>query len=489
LTDIIINTNFKKNSYKKCEEIMEKNDEIQATVKEQPWKVLIQIQLMYFISNLVGQVFALMQFYYTTVVFLPIGLFMISYLIFTVWNMFNDPLIGAYCDRTTRWTTKWGKRYPFIAIGVVGNAIALILCFWVPIADPASNPILVFIWLLIVVNVYDTFFAFYMVNSAALFQYKVRTDSDRRKSGGILMLLAAIAMMMAIILQPIVIEGLGGDSVFAYTVQAVIFAIIMVVVFLLMGKGIREGKDLKLHRDMIDARDHISFFKALRTVLTSRSYNAYTIAMVSYQITIAIAQASLSFFLVFVFGMDLTAMILPMIIMLLVAPITAPIWIKVGNKYGSKLIFTLGYIIMMAAFFANLFIQDYTSLLITMIFIGAGLGAHGVMQHPIDADVIEEAAVKTRTRNEGIYNGIQTFFFTLSVAFQVVIIGSIQLLTGLDPDPTATQTPLAILGVRLTVSVIPMIVLAIGVILFWILYDITPERRAQIQEELIELNL
>jgi len=456
--------------------------------KKQSLKTLIQIQLMFFISNLVGQVFALMQFYYTTVLFLPIGLFIISFLVFTVWNMFNDPLIGYYSDKSTRWTTKWGKRFPFIVIGIVGNAIALILCFFVPIVDPLNNPILVFIWLLIVVNVYDTFFAIFMVNSVALFQYKVRDDSDRRKSGALLMLTAALGLVTAIILQPIIIEAFGGDTVFGWTLQAAVFALIMIGVIFLMGKGIREGEDLKTHREMLDARDQITFFKALKTVLKSRSYNATIIAWLSYYITIAIASASISFFTVYVLGLDLTATILPMLIMLFMAPLTGPIWIKLGNKYGSKKIFILSYIIMMTSFFFFLFVTVYEWVLIIMVFFGAGLGAHGTMQHPIDADVIEEAAVKTGTRNEGVYNGIQTFFHELSYAGQVLIIGSVQILTGFDPL-AATQTPLALLGLRLIISVIPMIVLAVGVLLFWIFYDITPEKREEIQNKLKELNL
>ena len=437
---------------------------------------------------MVVTIFANMQFYYTTIILLPIELFMIAYVLFMFWDMFNDPLIGHFCDKSTRWTMKYGKRFPYIVIGLIGLAISLILVFFVPIANPSQNPLAVFIWLIIVVCLFDTFYALYFVNSASLFQYKVRDDSDRRKSGGLLLLTGSLGMIIATILQPIIVESIGRETILAWTIQAIVFTIIIFVVLLLMGKGIRESKELREYRDKMDSKEKISFFKALKTVLKLKSYDAYIISSLSYSITVAIAMASLSFVLVYVLGLDLTASILPFIILTIVAPATAPIWIKLGNKYGSKKVYTLSFLMMIVSFLPMLWINDYIGVLVIFIFFGAGFGCNGVMQHPIDADVIEEAAIKTGTRNEGIYNGIQTFFMRLSVGVQVLVMGSIQLLTGFDPAAT-TQTELAKLGLRLTVSIAPMIILTIGIILFWMLYDITPEKGAQIREKLIELNL
>ncbi|MHA1488825.1 MAG: MFS transporter [Promethearchaeota archaeon] len=437
---------------------------------------------------MVTLIFANMQFYYTTIVLLPIELFMIAYIIFMGWNMVNDPIIGHFCDKSTRWTLKYGKRFPYIVIGIIGLAISLILVFSMPIADPSQNPLPVFIWLLVVVCLYDTCYALYMVNAASLFQYKVRDDSDRRKSGGLLLLTGSLGMIIATILQPIIVESIGRETILAWAIQAIVFAGIIFATLLLMGKGIRESEELRSYRDIMDSKEHISFFKALKTILRLRSYDAYIISSLSYQITTAIAMASLSFVIVYAFGLDLTASILPLIILTTVAPLTAPIWIKLGNKYGSKKIYTLSFLIIIVSFIPMLWIVDYIWVLVVFIFIGAGFGCNGVMQHPIDADVIEEAAIKTGTRNEGVYNGIQTFFMRLSIGAQVLVIGSIQLLTGFDPG-ASTQTELAILGLRLTVSIAPIIVLTIGICLFWILYDITPEKRAQMRKKLIELNL
>ena len=125
-----------------------------------------------------------------------------------------------------------------------------------------------------------------------------------------------------------------------------------------------------------------------------------------------------------------------------------------------------------------------------IVLFAAALGCNGVMQQPVDADVIEEAAIKTGTRNEGVYNGIQTFFTTLGGALGLssAIIGGVQLLTGFDQYSQA-QTEFALIGIRLLISIIPAIIIFTGGILFYVLYAITPEKREENKRKLAELNL
>ncbi len=452
------------------------------------FKTLFQIQLAFLISNLLDMVFGNMMLFYTTIVLLPIELFVINSLIYMIWNMFNDPILGHLCDKSTRWTEKYGKRFPFIVIGVIGSAISLIFVFFVPIPDPSMNPILVFLWLLVILCIYDTFFAIFAVNIQSLFQYKVRSNEDRMKSGVILILTGSIGMILSIILQPVIVSLFGIETIFAWTLQATVFAGIIILVLIAMIPGIRESKELREHRLKLDSKEQIPFFKALFTAIKSRSYDAYMIAMVSYGLTVSIVVSSLSYFVIYVLGLDITYTIIPMVLIMILAPISAPIWYKLGKKYGSKNVYSLSFILIGALFLPFLFVQDYNLLVIIFVFFGAAFGCNGVMQHPIDADVIEEATTKTGTRNEGIYNGIQTFFVTLPVGLSVTIMGTIQILTGFDPT-SAVQTDLALLGLRLLISIVPMIILGIGVIIFWVLYDITPEKREIIQAKLKEMEL
>ena len=87
-------------------------------------KTLFQLQAGALIGGMIGFSFTNLQFYYITIVLLSIELYIIANIIYTVWNMFNDPLLGHFCDKSTRWVMKHGKRYPFIVIGRI---------IWIPL--------------------------------------------------------------------------------------------------------------------------------------------------------------------------------------------------------------------------------------------------------------------------------------------------------------------------------------------------------------------
>jgi len=101
---------------------------------------------------------------------------------------------------------------------------------------------------------------------------------------------------------------------------------------------------------------------------------------------------------------------------------------------------------------------------------------------------VDEAAVRNGVRQEGFYMGVRTFFGRIALIIQAVTFALIHILTGFEPG-AATQSDTAIFGLRLQVAVIPMILMLIGVLLFWKLYDLTPEKKVEIKARLKELDL
>lgn len=451
-------------------------------------KTLFQIQLGYLLTNMTGIVWGYLQFFYTTVVLLPIQLFMVANVIFIIYNAINDPIIGHYTDKSTRFVDRWGKRFPWIVIGIIGTGITLMLVFLVPIPNPTQATTSIFIWLLITLILNDTFYALFFVNLASIFQYKVRDDADRRISGGFLIVAGSIGMILPTIFLPLIVELMGRSTIFAWTIQAMVFGAVYFIILLIMIPAIRETKEMKAHWAEIGTRKKTSFVKAFIAGLKLRSFDAYIISSLLYAVTTTVTMATLPFFVVYVLGMDLTGGTLPMLLFLLAVPASSPIWIKLGNKWGSRKVYILGFFLMIPFYLPFLWIQNY--ILIIILFLGLGIvfGAQSVMQHPIDANVIEEACTVTEARNEGIYNGVQTFIVTFAGAAQVLLIGGVQLLTGFDPEATI-QGANAVLGIRLLLSLVPIIVLTIGGLLFWLLYDITPEKVCEIEEKLKELGL
>ncbi len=66
-----------------------------------------------------GTMAILVYYYYEVEIGLATYLVGISIIIYALWNMINDPLIGYLTDKPMRWSKKYGMRTPWIILGAI----------------------------------------------------------------------------------------------------------------------------------------------------------------------------------------------------------------------------------------------------------------------------------------------------------------------------------------------------------------------------------
>ncbi|MHA1668998.1 MAG: MFS transporter [Promethearchaeota archaeon] len=133
---------------------------------------------------------------------------------------------------------------------------------------------------------------------------------------------------------------------------------------------------------------------------------------------------------------------------------------KKEPKFGlifAMVIFCIGIVPLFLA-------EDFLSLTIIGLFPGVGIGG-ALMTEPVISAAIDYDEIKIGKRREATYGGIGAFIARLSMIFSALALILIQLINGFDPQ-LETQTSEAIIGLRLSISVVPAIGLLIGLIIF-----------------------
>jgi GPH family glycoside/pentoside/hexuronide:cation symporter len=463
-------------------------DGSEVQVKRYPKRIITSFQLGNLVGLMMSQMYAQqLPYFYLSKIGLDITLYLIAMIIYTLFNMFNDPLLGYFCDRSTRFTEKWGKRFPFIVMGSLPWCFMVILMFMVPSIEEIGH-FGVFLWLLICYCLNDLVFSLYDINRVALFPDKFRDNRDRKWGGAITTILETLGVLLGILIPVLTIEYLGQDI--GWRVQALIVAGVAFAFLLLMLPGVREDKLMRERRIRVDKQSSPQpFFKGLKAALKDKSLVGYVALYVCYSSTMGLVMASLPFFVQDILQLSKIGetIILLYVIGVLVA---APFWYKISYKIGIKKVALTGATLLACMGIPILFIPTGPEGLIFAIFIFtiAGLvdGAIITMTMPIFSSVVDNATIQSGKRQEGLYNGTFLFFSRIGIAIQATVFWIIRAFTGYHSGSTSASE---LMGLRIQMSVFPMVIIGTGIIIFWRLYRLSPEALESNVIKLKELKL
>jgi len=204
---------------------------------------------------------------------------------------------------------------------------------------------------------------------------------------------------------------------------------------------------------------------------------------------IQLMQASTFYHTRFVLGESEETVTIMILVMMLGALISIPFWAKFTKKTEDNRKTWLICAVFMAIFAAPLtFMTSLIGDLIILFLWGLAFGGFWIMITPTYSDVIDESVVESGRRKESTYGGLRQFFVNLARVIQALTLAFVHELTGFV-EGASTQSPLAQFGIQLHFGLIPAIYLAIGVIIFWKFYDLTPEKVKENKAKLLQMNL
>ena len=430
---------------------------------------------------------AYLIFFYEAVVGLPTELMFMAMLFFTLWDAFNDPLLGHLTDKLTKFTRKIGKRFIWIVIGIIPANFLLVLVFM----PPAGDTMTIFWWVVFTTILFDSLYTLCFLNVNALFPDKFRTDKARRRGSGWATFFSMLALPLANMVPPIILALFGGSNVQgAYIPMIWIMVGTLAPVSLLMLPGMRENKEM-IERYYISKEKPEGFIAALKSTLKQKSFVFYIVLFFGFQVVTGSLTASIPYAANYVLpgpplGVEVN-MILLFATFLTASLISIPIWIRIAKKVknNKKMAIIGGICLAPTAFITPLFIGLIDSL-VYMTILGFAMGNYWALFTIYFADVLDERVILTGSPNRGTTVGISAFLSRFARAAQIGVFTIVHILTNFV-EGAPTQTPAAQMGIRLHMGVIPAIILAICLIIYWKYYPITPQIWMENKKKLKEL--
>ncbi|HMF34263.1 MAG TPA: MFS transporter [Candidatus Lokiarchaeia archaeon] len=398
--------------------------------------------------------FLIFTFYYS-VVGLNVNLITLAFVIWSVWNAFNDPLLGGISDRTH---TKWGRRKPFIVAGILPLLVINIL-LWTP---PVGNDLITFAYFLAILCLNDFFYTMYSVNQTSLFPEMFRNLDQRAKANTWVQFLQILALMIAFLLPSFFIPNYTDPKNFPnYMFAAVVISgICLISAIAFIKYGLKERPEYAQ-----DFENNPSFLQSFKITLKNKSFLTYVVGIFALWYAFGMIPAILPLYGRFVLNIDNST-----ILSLLLATgfISAAVFISVWRIILQKLAAKVASIIAQLSFIATLlpfmFISDVLSAFIAFIFLGFGLAGALIVRDVTIAVIIDEDELKTGVRREGAFYGVNGFVAKLTNVVIFLSISTVFNSVGwaiFNPLGTTDQT---IFGLRSLLSLFPIVLLVLGII-------------------------
>ncbi|MFX0046673.1 MAG: MFS transporter [Candidatus Hermodarchaeota archaeon] len=437
-------------------------------------------------------------FYHTVVGLAPLWILTVV-AINTIWAGLNDPLIGYLTDKNFKWTRKYGRRFPWIAIAFIPQSLSLIMIFSPPDIDATINPLPIMLWLLLSLFLFDLFITTVEIHTAILRADKFRTETERRKYAGSWGVADMIAQVLGMMLPPVFL--FFGEIIISYTVMAVIMAIIMIIfgtIFVL--KGAREDKIII---DRYYSRDYerLHIFKGVWLVIKQRSFLVLFIHYVLWlAATASIMTGMVAYLVTYIFrSNDPDAMIPFLAVFLLGSLISIPVWLKILKKMNNnKKTYVIGSFILVAVTVPMTFFVGDIDLMILMFLVGFTNGCVWTLGMPVlYSNAQDDFVVRTGKNQKGILVGTWAVIGLATAFLDEALIALVFTITGfkegfetyalLEAEVGASAMIAIQWGIRFLIGVIPASLILIGTLIFWKFYPLTQEKVLENKARLREL--
>ena len=401
-----------------------------------------------------------------------------------VFDALNDPFMGVIVAKTR---TRWGRFRPWILTGTVLNALVLYALFAAPDLSQAG----MMVYFSIVYILWGVTYTMMDIPYWSMIPAVTSTPADRENLSVVGRTCAGVGAALIAMFTMLLVGALGGDSERAgFKYVALIVSVVFVVTEIVCCAKMKESNQTEMKTATVK-----EMFRALFS-------NDQAIVVVLSIVLINSALYLTSNFVIYFFKYDFggagwkesytlfstiggAAQILGM---MLLYPL-------LRKKLSNTGVFTLslvlalgGYGLLLALCLAGLS-GNLIALCVPGVVVFACNGMLSVLTTLFLSNSVDYGQLKTGRREESVIFSMQTFVVKTASGVAVFLTGIGLDLIGLvgDTEETgavAAQSAGTLLGLRLMMTVLPMLVLLAALLLFRRKFILTDEKAAEISRQL-----
>ncbi|AZS41902.1 Inner membrane symporter YicJ [Microbacterium oxydans] len=412
-----------------------------------------------FPTQLMAQTFsAFVVYFYVSHLAVPATGVAIAMIAHGVLNAVLNPVVGTISDRLR---TPWGRRIPWIGLGIVPLVVAFALV-WMPPELPVTGLI---VWFLVVVAVYDVAFVVVVLNISALFPEIFRTTEERARGNVPRQIFAILGMVLGTAGAPALYGAIGWPGM-----AMVLGAVCLVLLVWSFLGGMIERRAPVTSADSSSPgkpAEAMRWGDQLAYTFRNRAFVPYVLGSLFVQTSIAVILAAVPFYVRYSLHAPEGERSLLLGAIFVTAIPSIVLWSAVVRRTSPRTAVLWSVAVFGVAVLGYLAPSNVLSAALVGVAVGVGVGGLLQLLEVMLAQIIDEDAVRTGHRREGAYFGVNGFVVRGSVVLQAVVAAVVLTASGFDAGHGDAQPESVDGGIRLMLAVVPLGFTALAWLCFW----------------------
>lgn len=400
-----------------------------------------------------------------------------------VFDAFNDPIMGVVVAKTR---TRWGKFRPWLFIGTVTNAIVLYVMFAAP---PALNGSGLVAYAAITYILWGITYT--MMDIPFWSMIPAFTDGGKEREGLTTLARSCAGVGSAIVtiitMKCVYVLGQGNERD-GFKWFALVIAVLFILFTVFACLTIKEKSTVD-----VDSPSVKQMFKAL---VQNDQAMTVVITIVLINCALYITSNLLIYFFKYDFGgetwynsytlFNTFGGAIQILSMMLFFPLLRKFMSTIKVFYLSILMAVAGYGVLLVLSFTNM--SSIYLLFIPGFLVFTAFGMSTVLTTIFLANTVDYGELKNNRRDESVIFSMQTFVVKLASGLAALIASICLTVCNLSNDTSqgvaVVDASSSIVGLRMTMALIPIIGLVIAVVVFYKKYRLTEGRLEEIMAEL-----